>query len=82
MENIRVNILNEILLKYTGCDFSTKIDKLDMKLTGKEFGVPAREMVLLLLEIEDKLNVKIPEDFVLSGKFNSYNNIKNIIIKD
>ncbi len=41
--------------------------------------MPARELVLTLYDIEDYFSISIPEDVILSGRFNSFNNIYDIV---
>lgn len=44
-------------------------------------GMPARELVLILYDIERELNIKIPELAVTKGSFDTFNNILKIINK-
>ena len=42
-------------------------------------GIRARDLVILLFEIEKEFNIDIPEKYIINDKFNSLENITQII---
>ena len=70
-----------ILQKRTHIDFKTRIDLRDEKLLGDKIGMPARELLLALYDIERKFAMKIPDQYIMGGYFDTYNHIMDIIIE-
>lgn len=80
-ENIReaiVNILKEkIVINH---DFSD--EKLfGQELTGGALRLRAREMLRLFFEVENEFNTRIPEEKIIEGKFNTINDITEIVFQ-
>ena len=76
--NIQVQ-LSSILRKRANIDFNTNSELRDEKLLGQKIGMPARELVLTLFDIEREFNTKIPEQDIIDGTFDTFNNILKII---
>jgi acyl carrier protein len=51
----------------------------DKHLLGREINLTPRDLLYLFLDIEKEFAITIPEPEVVSGKFNSFNNIVTII---
>ena len=77
MKNIE-EIVQNILLRRTGIDFTNQEIKKKF-LLGKELNIPARELVLVYLDIENEFNILIKERDVLEGGFKTYNNILDTV---
>ncbi len=68
------------IFKQRACiDFIASTHLRDEKLLGENIGMPARELILTLYDIEREMNTKIPEEAVLIGYFDSFNHILEII---
>lgn len=51
----------------------------DLNLLGYELCFEPRDMVYLLYEIESIFDIKIPEEYIVNGSFNTLSNILSII---
>jgi peptide maturation system acyl carrier-related protein len=51
----------------------------DSHLLGKEINLAPRDLLYLFLDIEKEFAITIPEQEVISGNFNSFDNIAAII---
>ncbi len=60
-------------------NFSGKI--FDEELLGMELRMAPRDLVYLFFEIEREFNITIPQEDIVAKKFNTFNNIVNIIEK-
>lgn len=65
--------------KYTNVQFTGNIDD---NLIGSKFNFRARDLIYLLYDIEEKFNIKIPEEDIDNNKFNTIGNIIKIINKE
>ena len=72
-------VLNEILHSRTGVDFQMNPELMDENLFGSKINLPPRELVLILHDIENSFNIRISNNILLKGEFNSYSNIKKIV---
>lgn len=79
MKDDYVNDLNELLKERTGINFEEKPEIHKEPFLGAKIGCPVRELAVILFEIEKKFNIKIPEKDVLEGRFDCYENVKQII---
>lgn len=57
--------------------FSSEV--LGKNLLGKEFGFAARDLIYLFFDVEKEFGITIPEEDIVAGKFNTFNNILEII---
>lgn len=78
MDNIESH-LAVILQKRAHIDFKANINYRDEKLLGQTIGMPARELLLTLFDIEKEFSIKIPEQSITNGSFDTYNHILKII---
>lgn len=75
----KVEILVEIFKKRANIDFGVYNNLKNEKLLGSKICMPVREMVLALYDIEKELAINIPNEIILSGKFDTFNSICRII---
>lgn len=75
-----VKELNEIFLYRTNIDFEKNYDMRDLLLFGEKINIPERELVLILYDIESKMNIGIPKQAVINGEFDTFNHILNILL--
>lgn len=62
-----------------GVDFIKNSNLKDQKLFGKQIKLSARELVHLYYAIETKFQIKIDKNIILEGRFDTYNNILDIL---
>ncbi|WP_227822712.1 peptide maturation system acyl carrier-related protein [Clostridioides sp. ZZV14-6345] len=74
-------VLVNIFEKRSKINFDENCDLKNENLFESKIMMPARELVLTLYDIEDYFSISIPEDVILSGRFNSFNNIYDIVKK-
>ncbi|MFI3172513.1 MAG: peptide maturation system acyl carrier-related protein [Eubacteriales bacterium] len=73
------DIINKIFLHRTGIDFEKQEEIRDVNLFSHSIKLPPRELVLVLFDIEKNFDIEISEEELLKEKFNTYNNICNIV---
>ena len=72
--------LNNIFFELFNIDLEeVENNYLDEELLGENIGFYPRNLLYLYFEIEKKFNIIIPQENVADGKFNTINNIINII---
>lgn len=74
--------INEIFMRYSGIDFIANQDDMDKKLMGIELGIAPRTLVYIYCKIEEELGVSIPVKEVVDGKFDTFSNICNVVVKN
>ena len=78
MVNIEIE-LNNIFLSRTGINFN-KNERLKCEpLLGRKCNVPVRELLMIVVDIEEKFEVKVPEHMIISGDFKTFNRICRMI---
>ncbi|MBW9159136.1 peptide maturation system acyl carrier-related protein [Clostridium tagluense] len=73
------NILIEIFLKRADINFQDNYQLKKENLFGSKINIPVRELVLALFDVQEKFSISISSEILLSGKFNTFNNINNIV---
>lgn len=73
--------LVEIIKRRTGKDFEKMNDLKEAKLLGSDIRLPARELVLILYDIEEVFGISVSKQAVLDGKFDSYSHIMELVIQ-
>lgn len=76
------NLIDELIVifkKIANIDFSENNNLKDKNLFGREFNIQPRDLVLILYEIERTLNIQVPEEEIVKGNFNTFNNIEKIL---
>ena len=76
--------MEEKLKDLIGKTLSVDINKLteeerNYPLLSRRFNVMPYQMLVLFTRIEAELDIRIPDEDIADGKFNSYNDIVNII---
>ncbi len=71
-----VKLLNE---KYNLNVDIENIDVLNKNIMGTEFNLSPVDMLCLFFDVENLFNIRIPQEDIVSGKFNSFSNIINMI---
>lgn len=51
----------------------------DLHMLDFNFGMQPQDLIYLLLYIEEKWKIKIPEDKIVKGEFSSFNKISGLI---
>ncbi len=79
--NIKLNDIfkNRFEINLFDIQFTGNIDD---NLIGGKFNFRARDLIYLLYDIEEKFNIKIPEEDIDNNKFNTIGNIIKIINKE
>ncbi|MCX7921763.1 MAG: peptide maturation system acyl carrier-related protein [Clostridia bacterium] len=54
-------------------------EALDRELLGAEIRFAPRDLLYLFFDIEKNFDITIPQEAIISGKFNTFNNIVEII---
>ena len=54
-------------------------DDLSKDLLGNTWGLQARDLVYLLFDVEKAFGIKIPEQEIADGNFNTIHNIRSLI---
>lgn len=75
MEDKFEELLDNIMELHSGINFKNHPELKKQNLFSSEICIPARELVLILLDIESKMGIRINDKDLLNGKFNTYNNI-------
>lgn len=70
-----------VFQKRVHIDFKVRIDLRDEKLLGKKIGMYARDLLLILYDIEREFGMKVPDRYIIDGYFDTYNHIIDIIIE-
>ncbi len=73
--------LREIFKNRTETDFLQNKHLQSLKLLGNDLRVPARELVLILFDIEKEFDIQIPKDIVIEGGFDTFANIERIVME-
>lgn len=55
---------------------------LEKNLLGKEIRLQARDLVYIFFDVENTFNIKIKEEYVVSNKFTTFNNIRDIVCQE
>lgn len=74
-----MDLLYKILLNRTNIDFCENEELKDLPVFGRKLNIPAREMVLVLLDIEKEYNITIKEEEIDNYSFSTVNKIIEMI---
>ncbi len=72
LENI---FLKRFKLNFTEMDIEAKNDHL----LGSNINLSPRDLLYIFIDIEEEFKITIPESYIIEGKFNTFNNILQII---
>ena len=56
-------------------------EEKDYPLLSKRFDVMPYQMLVFFTRIEKEFGIRIPDEYIADGKFNSYNDIFKIILE-
>lgn len=56
-------------------------EEKDYPLLSKRFDVMPYQMLVFFTRIEKEFGIRIPDEYIVDGKFNSYNDISKIILE-
>lgn len=83
MEDQVRSVLSEVLKEVLKIDIGALPDEAkDYPLLSGKFGVEPYQMITFLEVVEDKFKIKIPEIAIGKRKFNTFNDIVEIIISE
>lgn len=71
--------LNEIMLYRSGIDFGKNEELKDQLLLGERIKLPARELVMIYLDIEKKFKITIEDEYIINGSFKTYQGILKML---
>lgn len=75
-----VNRLKKIFKNRLLIDLSQlTVNDLSNELLGETFNLSPASLIYLFFDIEKEFNIIIPEEDIAAGKFNSFNNLVDII---
>ncbi len=74
-------VLESILLDMWDVDMRLNTDLREEKLLGNKIKMESRDLVVLLLAIEDRLNIQIEKKSIIDGKFDTFHHILELICK-
>ncbi|MCR4955281.1 MAG: hypothetical protein K6A30_01170 [Lachnospiraceae bacterium] len=66
--------LKNALLKVTGMEFESE-NMRNMNVFGNHVRMNARDLVMVLATVEKELGLHVDDSLILSGSFNTFNNI-------
>ena len=70
--------LSRIFIKRSSINFLREPEKRSLKLLSRS-GIPARELLHVYFDVKKAFNVLIPEDDVAGGRFDTFDNIVELI---
>ncbi len=73
------DVLGEIFLDMWNIDMRDDIELRKEKLLGSKINMAARDLVVLLFEIEDKMNIQFDKESILNGNFDTFDHIVELI---
>jgi peptide maturation system acyl carrier-related protein len=74
------SVVNEAFSNVVKFDFSACPQLKNAKVLGREIGIQARELLVVLLEIESALQITIPDKDLHDGRFDSFQGIVDIAV--
>lgn len=79
MENDAEKILEDILFDMWHIDMRSETWLRKEKLLGNRIKMAARDLAVLLFEIEDKMNIQLDRKSILNGNFDTFDHIVELI---
>ena len=67
------------IFKNLGVDFNKNAHLKKENLLGKKIGLSARDLLIAFFWIESAFNIRIMEESVVNGEFNTYEHILRVI---
>ena len=75
-------VLENILLDMYHIDMRSNVELRSEKLLGDKIDMQARDLVVFLYAIEEKLDIHLKNEDIISGKFDTFDHILNLICND
>ncbi len=72
-------VLGDILFDMWDIDMRDNTELRKEKLFGNKINMAARDLVMLLFAIEDKLDIRIDKESIMNGKFDTFDHIVDLI---
>lgn len=73
-ENI-INIVNYVFQQYARKDFGEKDNLCREHFFSEELRIEPRNLVLVLLNLEERFSIRFSDDFLVRGGFSSFYNV-------
>lgn len=73
------SVMEDILFDMWHIDMRSDIDLRGEKLLGNKINMRARDLVIFLHVLEEKLDIHIKKEDIVSGKFDTFNHIMELI---
>lgn len=75
--------LSELVKEILKIDLSSLLEEAkDYPLLSGRFGIEPYQMITFMEVVEKKFKIKVPESAIVERKFNTFNNILEIIISE
>lgn len=72
-------VIENIFIDIWNIDMKSNIDLRNEKLLGSKINMSARDLLVLLYLIEEKLDVHVENECIVNGKFDTFNHIIELI---
>lgn len=79
-ENIEIYLEN-LFLENLNINFKENSELKKTHFFSYKLNIPIRELLIVFDLIQTKFNINIPEEYVVSGKFSTFENVYSIIEK-
>jgi acyl carrier protein len=80
LTDVVIRIKNIIKNRF-GIDIdSFKEDISDKEFLGKDIGMGPRDLVYLFSDIENEFEIKIPQEPIVEGRFNTFNHVVDLVM--
>lgn len=78
IENIEIYLEN-LFLENLNINFKENSELKKTHFFSYKLNIPIRELLIIFDLIQTKFNINIPEDYVVSGNFSTFENIYSIV---
>lgn len=79
-ENIEIYLEN-LFLENLNINFKENSELKKTHFFSYKLNIPIRELLIVFDLIQTKFNINIPEEYVVSGKFSTFENVYSIVEK-
>ena len=76
-----IEIFSDTMKALTGIDFENNSELKREKLLGEKINLKARDLLLLLDNVEKSFSVSIPEKSICDGLFETYDHILELLFQ-
>ncbi len=74
--------MGDILFDICNVDIKSNIELRNEKLLGNKINMNARDLVVLLYTLEEKLDIHIKREDIVNGNFDTFDHIMKLIDND